>query len=95
MGGRDPNGFQSVMLRPDLVRRVTPPMWTIPKTRDDVPRSHLPNGACGLRLDCERIGRPLEMDVIDDAADDGGVIFFDAILLLLLEADDCVIADCC
>ena len=51
MGGRDPSGFQSVMLRPDLVRRVTPPIWTIPKTREDVPRSHLPNGACGLRLD--------------------------------------------
>ncbi len=31
-----------------------------------------------------RIGRPLEMDVIDDAADDGGVIFFNAILVLLL-----------
>lgn len=41
----------------------------------------MPNGACGLRLDCERISRPLEMDVIDDAADGGGVIFLNDITL--------------
>lgn len=49
MGGFDPSGFQSVMLRPDLVRRVTPPMCTMPKTREEVPRSHLPSIACGLK----------------------------------------------
>jgi hypothetical protein len=58
MGGREPNGFQSVMERPDLVRRVMPPMCTIPKTRVEVERSHLPTGACGLRFVDVRMGRP-------------------------------------
>ncbi len=69
IGGRDPSGFQSVMERPDLVKRVTPPMCTMPKTREEVARSHLPSGACGLSVDWERIGRPLEIDEIDDDGD--------------------------
>jgi hypothetical protein len=33
MGGREPvTGFHSVMLRPDSVRRVSPPRITIPNT---------------------------------------------------------------
>jgi len=59
MGGLDPRGFQSVMLRPDLVSRVTPPMCTMAKTREEVERSHLPRGACGFRVEGVRIGRPL------------------------------------
>lgn len=66
MGGRDPNGFQSVMERPDLVRRVTPPMWTMPKTRVEVPRSHLPNGAWGLSVALERSGRPTALPLVID-----------------------------
>lgn len=73
MGGRDPSGFQSVMERPDLVRRVTPPMWTMPKTREEVVRSHLPRGACGLSVVWERIGRPLVTDVMEV---DGAVMFY-------------------
>ncbi len=70
MGGRDPNGFQSVMDRPDLVRRVTPPMCTMPKTRVEVPRSHLPRGAWGLSVVWVRSGRPpFVMDVKDDVDD--------------------------
>jgi len=69
MGGRDPSGFQSVMERPDLVRRVTPPMWTMPKTREEVARSHLPSGACGLSVDWERIGSPLVTDVMEEDGD--------------------------
>ena len=44
-----------------------------------------------------RIGKPLEMDVIDDAADDGGVIFFNAMILLpsICAACDYAIADLC
>ena len=72
MGGRDPSGFQSVMDRPDLVRRVTPPMWTMPKTREEVARSHLPSGAWGLSVDWERIGSPLVTDVMEE---DGDVMF--------------------
>jgi hypothetical protein len=34
-----------------------------------VARSHLPSGACGLSVDWERIGRPLEIDEIDDDGD--------------------------
>jgi len=37
-----PNGFQSTMLRPDFVRRVTPPTDTRQATTPDVPRSHFP-----------------------------------------------------
>jgi len=69
MGGRDPSGFQSVMDRPDLVKRVTPPMCTMPKTREVVVRSHLPSGACGLTVDWERIGSPLEIDVMEEGGD--------------------------
>lgn len=41
-GGIAPvKGFHSVMLRPDSVRRVTPPTTMIPKTRALHPRSQL------------------------------------------------------
>lgn len=75
MGGRDPRGFQSVMDRPDLVSRVTPPMCTMPKTREEVVRSHFPSGACGLSVELERIGRPLEMDAMEVDGDVILVIF--------------------
>ena len=45
IGGTSMCGFQSVMLSPDFVRRVTPPMWTIATTRPEVDSIHLPTGA--------------------------------------------------
>ncbi len=41
-------GFHSVILRPDSVNRVTPPMTTIPNTRLEHPRSQYPTerGVC-------------------------------------------------
>ena len=35
-------GFHSVMLKPDSVRRVTPPTTITPNTNPADPRSHLP-----------------------------------------------------
>ena len=48
------------MLSPDLVRRVTPPIWTIPATRPDVARIHFPTDACGFNADAVRSGKPRE-----------------------------------
>lgn len=65
MGGREPSTCQSVMDNPDLVRRVTPPICTMAKTRDEVDNIHLPTGACGLSAGAVKRGRPLlyTMDV--------------------------------
>jgi len=41
----------------------------MPKTREEVVRSHLPSGACGLTVDWERIGSPLEIDVMEEDGD--------------------------
>eukprot|EP00965_Chrysotila_dentata_P182546 6027898-Pleurochrysis_carterae.AAC.7 len=41
-GGMDPCGRQSVIDRPDRVRRVTPPSTTMPKTDALQPISHQP-----------------------------------------------------
>lgn len=67
IGGSDPNGFQSVILSPEWVRRVTPPTWTIPATNPDVPSIHFATGAYGLRAVLESAGNPLlimEDDII-------------------------------
>ena len=48
------------MLSPDLVRRVTPPIWTIPATRPDVASIHFPTDACGFNADAVRSGKPRE-----------------------------------
>jgi len=90
MGGRDPSGFQSVMERPDLVRRVTPPMCTMPKTREEVVRSHLPSGAWGLSVDWERIGRPLVTDVMEV---DGDAIFYYYLLVVVCNCDGSLVVE--
>lgn len=64
MGGREPRGFQSVMDKPDLVRRVIPPTWTIPATRPEVPMIHFATGAYGFRGVEVSKGRPFRMSVI-------------------------------
>ena len=73
MGGQDPNGFQSVMERSDLVKRVIPPICTIPNTRVEVERSHLPTGAWGLRDVEVRRGRPL-VYILDRGGDDAMIV---------------------
>eukprot|EP00967_Tisochrysis_lutea_P101830 scaffold152984_cov35-Tisochrysis_lutea.AAC.5 len=47
VGGSDPCGRQSVIERPERVRRVTPPSTTMPKTAPLQPRSHQPSCAGG------------------------------------------------
>ena len=48
IGGKLPINFQSVMDRPDLVRRVTPPIMTILKTQALHPKSQKPTCLCAF-----------------------------------------------
>ena len=57
-------GFQSVMLKPDLVRRVIPPTWTIAATRPEVPMIHFATGAYGFSGVLVSEGRPFRMSDI-------------------------------
>ena len=46
--------FHSVIDSPDSVSLVTPPRMTIPKTRDDEKRNHLPTGFVEIAGKVER-----------------------------------------